>query len=131
MISQEVLEAIVKGCAVEFEDALGKWQIRCLVDGEWCMPVDGKGWVPCMTRPNLAILLGVLSKYEWRRYCEQRDWKGALEWLKEGKFIRRASWCKTVYVKQSATLCDFYVDGTIIDRSYTVEDFEATDWELA
>lgn len=130
MISKDVLESIVKGCAVEFEDALGHWQIRCLVDGEWCMPVDGKGWVPCMVKPNLAILLGVLAKYEWRLMREQRDWKGALEWLREGQHVRRASWGKGLHLRHLAYFVDHYTENTPSPQSFLAEDFEATDWEL-
>ena len=136
MITKEVLDAVVKGCAVEFEDALGHWQLRCLVDGEWCMPVDGKGWAPCKTKPNLAILLGILSKYEWRRHCEQRDWKGALEWLKEGKSIRRSFWIPGLILKLDACGHLQFSDrphGQSVEavaRRFSVESFEAIDWEL-
>lgn len=137
MISQEVLTALIAGRAIEYRSGADHWEIRCLVNGHWCEPIDGTGWVPVSAVSNLKQLLQVLLQYEWRVLREQRDWTGALKWLKEGKKIRRGAWRANCWLVLDSSLGLQWQDETckrpdiyVGYYRFKLADFEATDWEI-
>lgn len=130
MITEEILNAIIAGRAVEFKDSDGQWRVRCLYQGSWCMPKDGVGWVQAISPDCLQIIFEFMAKYEWRLLKESRDWKGALEWLKEGKSVRRAKWAPQLSVRALATIVNFYWLEDESEIAFCTDDFEATDWEI-
>jgi hypothetical protein len=138
MITEEILNAIIAGQAVEYRHSpTDKWEIRCLNEGRWCEPIDGKGWVPVSNVDTLKGILTVLAKYEWRLIKESRDWKGALEWLKEGKKVKRGAWQAPCWLVQDPSGSLQWQDSTCARPDiyvgyyrFNAKDFEATDWEI-
>ena len=70
------------------------------------------------------------------------DFKQAVQWLKEGKKVRRENWSvKNLYCKYSESVWSgnnfkegifFFKDNSknTIKEEFTFKDFEATDWEI-
>ena len=59
------------------------------------------------------------------------DFKQAIEWLKEGKKVRRKDWFKNSYyfLDKGGVVCLMTLDG-IRNIHFILEEFDAKDWEL-
>jgi hypothetical protein len=56
------------------------------------------------------------------------DFKQAVEWMKEGKKVRRSFWSdKTWFIRSKD---NNILDNNGLQRHYNIESIEATDWEI-
>jgi hypothetical protein len=118
MITEEVLKALSEGRRVEYLATDNKWHgIQRMGDRFYYQhdPVE----------TSAASLLWCMAELKWRLPIEQRDWMGALEWIKEGKHVKRSS-KPGAYARLS-----FNEPKLVTTFALTPEDYQAKDWVVA
>jgi hypothetical protein len=128
MITEEVLTALKNGEVVQFRrDAYQGWMfvqsVGTIIEYWYPEPV-----VPNRIKVmNYNWLLRMMVECEWCVKVDQRDWLGALEWIKEGKRVKRAGQKGGPQARLSHDL----KAELMVLHYMKVEDFEAKDWVVA
>jgi hypothetical protein len=137
MINSDQIDTLIKGGTVRYSDGAGV-KLFATKDGELCWKFDTKddnGWNRLPSGIN--NVLHFLGSGVWGEHVERRDWEGALEWLKEGKKVRRGAWQAPCWLVQDSSDSLQWQDETCARPDIYVgyyrfyaNDFESTDWEI-
>ncbi len=128
MITEEILKALSEGCRVEYLGVDKNWYPLQRVGDKFHYLFHEKEPLA----PNAAGLLHSFVSLEWRIPIEQRDWLGAVKWMKEGKLVRRVGWPADVKGLQLGIknhLC--WPSGSPPSSDSELDWFEAKDWVVA
>jgi hypothetical protein len=138
MITQECLKALAEGKVVEYNFVSGadKWMGLQYSNGRLELLAMKKLFeispVEYQRYANLDYVALAMITKQWRLPVEQRDWMGALEWLKRRERVRRPSWKEGVSLKHyDRGDIELVMEGQPCGCNLCMDDFTSTDWVLA